>query len=151
MFYRDDLIPFEGTKSFALYQNIDDAKAVLEAAKIGYTEELWESSSETIPNPWKVLVVEDIISLFFAKNDKLFKIVAWDNYEGALPNGIHIGMSIEEARKLDSSLAYNEWNEDYESEQGYWLEDNLETKTVMSISIFIKEALDEENFDYCRW
>ena len=151
MFYRDNLVPFKGTASFALYQNIRSAKAVLDSAQIGYVEELWESSSETIPNPWKVLIVEGVISLFFAKNDKLFKIIVWDNYAGCLPNGICTGMSIEKAKELDPTLLYSDWNEDYESKLGYWFEDDTEAKTIMSISIFIKEALDEETFDYCRW
>ncbi|MDO4838110.1 MAG: hypothetical protein Q4B32_06915 [Clostridia bacterium] len=151
MMYREEIIPFKGTASFELYQNIESAKAVLDSAKVGYVEELWESSSETIPNPWKVIVVEGIISLFFARNDKLFKIIVWENYAGCLPNGIHTGMSIAEAKKLDSTLSYSDWNEDFESEAGYWLEDDVETGTVMSISVFIREALDEENFDYCKW
>ena len=119
--------------------------------KVRYTEELWKSSSETVPNPWKVLVVEGFISLFFAKNNKLFKIIALENYEGCLPNGICTGMSIDDAKKLDPALSYNEWNEDYESASGYWLEDDVETKTVLSISIFIKEALEDDTFDYCTW
>ena len=147
----ESLIPFRGTDSFVFYQNIESAREILDSAKVGYTEELWESPSETVPNPWKVLVVEGIISLFFAKNDKLFKIVVWDNYEGCLPNGVRIGMSIDDAKKLDPTLSYSEWNEDYESELGYWLEDDVETKTVMSISIFIKEVLEENTFDYCNW
>lgn len=40
MFYREDLTSFDGTKSFLLYKNIEDAKSVLEAAKVEYTEEL---------------------------------------------------------------------------------------------------------------
>ena len=44
-----------------------------------------------------------------------------------------------------------EWNEDYESPSGYWVEDDPETERIVSISVFIKEVLDEENFDYCKW
>lgn len=151
MLFRDDLLPFKGTESFGLYQNIEAARETLDASGVGYTEELWESSSETVPNPWKVLIVEGVISLFFAKNNKLFKIVAWENYEGCLPNGIRTGMSIAKATELDSTLLYSDWNEDYESELGYWLEDDVDSKTIISISIFIKEALDEDTFDYCNW
>ena len=145
MFYDDNLVQFKGTESFALYQNIETARETLKASGVGYTEEVWGSSSETVPNPWKVLVVDGVISLFFAKNDKLFKIVAWENYTGCLPNGIRTGMNIAEAMELDSSLSYSEWNEDYESESGYWLEDDIDTKAIISISIFIREALDEDN------
>lgn len=151
MFYKETLVPFEGTKSFRLYENIDVVKKVLENENVSYTIELWESDYETVPNPWKVIVVENVVSLFFAKNDKLFKIIAWENYAGALPNGISTGMSMEEAKMKDNSLKYDDWNEDYSSQDGYWLEDNVDTNDVLSISIFIKEVLDEENFDYCNW
>lgn len=151
MFYREQLVPFNGTESFNLYQDFSVATAILDQSKIGYIVELWESTSETVPNPWKVIVVENVISLFFAKNNKLFKIVVWDNYKGSLPNGISTGMDIATAQAIDSSLVYNDWNEDYESDNGYWIEDDVETKKIMSISIYIREVLDEDDFDYCRW
>lgn len=151
MYYREDLIPFRGTDSIQLYQTIDIVREALDKYQVGYSIELWESTSETVPNPWKVIVIEGVLSLFFAKNNKLFKIVAWNNYKGTLPNGIAVGMNISDAQKLDSTLIYNEWNEDYESDNGYWVEDDVESNTIMSISIFIKEVLEEDTFDYCKW
>ena len=56
-----------------------------------------------------------------------------------------------DAQKIDPTLIYNDWNEDYESDEGYWVEDDVETNKIMSISIFIKEVLDEDTFDYCEW
>lgn len=151
MVYKENLIPFKGTDSIQLYQTIDIVREALDKYQVGYSIELWESTSETVPNPWKVIVIEGVLSLFFAKNNKLFKIVAWDNYKGTLPNGIAVGMNISDAQKLDSTLIYNEWNEDYESDNGYWVEDDVESNTIMSISIFIKEVLEEDTFDYCKW
>ena len=151
MYYREKIIPFYGTDSIQLYQNIDIVRSTLDKLQAGYTIELWESASETIPNPWKVIVIEGVLSLFFAKNDKLFKIVVWDNYAGTLPNGISTGMNISDAQRLDPTLAYNDWNEDYESAEGYWVEDDVETNNIISISIFIKEVLEEDTFDYCKW
>ena len=60
------------------------------------------------------------------RNGKLFKIVLWQDYSGSLPNGISIGMQVSEAKTLDPTLEYDEWNEDYESSSGYWLEDDAE-------------------------
>jgi hypothetical protein len=34
---------------------------------------------------------------------------------------------------------------------GYWIEDNLDDKTVLTISIFIPELLDEDVFDSYEW
>lgn len=151
MFSNETIIPFIGTDSFKLYQNIDETKEILKSSGVSFREEVWSSENETIPNPWTVLIIDDVISLFFAKNNKLFKIVFWEGYKGSLPNGISLSTSIDEAKDIDSSLLFDDWNEIYQSEKGYWIEDNIDTKMVLSISIFIKELLDEEIFDYCEW
>ncbi len=147
----ETIIPYEGIESIKLYQKIDEVKTVLQSDGILYREEIWSAESETVPNPWTVLVVDNFASLFFAKNDKLFKIVFWEGYQGSLTNGISPGISIEDAGSMDPSLSYDDWTEVYQSDEGYWIEDNIETNTVMSISIYIKELLDEDNFDYCNW
>ena len=151
MFSNETIIPFIGTDSFKLYQNIDETKEILKSSGVSFREEVWSSENETIPNPWTVLIIDDVISLFFAKNNKLFKIVFWEGYKGSLPNGISLSTSIDEAKDIDSSLLFDDWNEIYQSEKGYWIEDNIDTKMVLTISIFIKELLDEEIFDYCEW
>ena len=145
------IVPFEGTERIKLYQSLDETKSFLSAEGIVYREEYWSAESETVPNPWNVIVIDGIASLFFARNKKLFKIVFWENYQGALPNGVHTGMSMDDALNCDCSLRYDDWNEVYISDAGYWIEDNLETKQVMSISVFIKELLDDNSFDYCEW
>jgi hypothetical protein len=145
------IIPYEGIDSIKLYEKIDDVRTILKAEQILYREEIWSAESETVPNPWTVLIVDNIMSLFFAKNGKLFKIVFWEGYQGSLLNGISLNTSIEDAKKIDSSLQFDDWNEIYQSNNGYWIEDNIDTQTVLSISIFIKEILDEDTFDYCNW
>ena len=74
-----------------------------------------------------------------------------DNYIGKLFNGIFIGMSMEEAVATDSTLKYNDEEEDYASDEGYWIEDNLDTNEVSRITIFIKELLDEDVFFTYNW
>lgn len=151
MLYTQMIIPYEGIDSIKLYEKIDDVRIILKAEQILYREEIWSAESETVPNPWTVLIVDNIMSLFFAKNGKLFKIVFWEGYQGSLLNGISLNTSIEDAKKIDSSLQFDDWNEIYQSNNGYWIEDNIDTQTVLSISIFIKEILDEDTFDYCNW
>ena len=60
-------------------------------------------------------------------------------------------MPLDEALKIDPSLKFNDWDEDFESLKGYRIEDNLDNNTVLSISIFIKEALDDEIFFRYEW
>lgn len=147
----ETIIPYEGIESIKLYQEIDEIKSVLQLNGLPYREEIWSAESETVPNPWTALIIDNYISFFFAKNNKLFKMIFWEGYQGSLPNGISSGITIEKAKLLDVSLSFDDWNEIYQSDNGYWLEDNIDTNTVMSISIFVKELLDEDNFDYCNW
>lgn len=151
MVFYEKIVPFEGTETFKLYQQINDVKTTLAALNISYKEEIWQSDSETIKNPWNVIIVDETISFFFASNGKLFKIVFWNNYKGKLFEKISTGMQVKDAKSIDKTLEYSDWNEDYESQLGYWLEDDIETGKIISITVFIKEILDEENFDRCEW
>ena len=151
MFFNEEIVPFEGTKSFKLYQHIDEVKTTLSGMNLPYQEEIWQSDAETIPNPWHVINVNETISFFFASNGKLFKIVFLDNYTGKLLGKINTGLQIGDVISMDNTLEYSDWNEDYESQLGYWLEDDVETGKIMSITVFIKEILDEDTFDRCKW
>lgn len=151
MYLTERIVPYKGTESIALYQSIGVIKEILTEAGVRFRQEVWSSSHETIPNPWTLLIVDNVMSLFFAKNGKLFKIVLWKDYQGSLPNGIHTRMPLVEAQQIDPDLTFDDWNEDFESPLGYWLEDDIDTGEIDSISIFIKEVLDEDSFDYCEW
>lgn len=143
--------PYEGLDEIKLYSKLDEVKRYLDNRNIEYTSEVWKAEEETIPNPWTVLFIENSINLFFAGNDKLFKIYCTNNYEGSLPNSINLNTTLEEAIKIDNKLEYNDDGEDYESEDGYWIEDDLDTKKVMSITVFIKEMLENDKFDKLDW
>lgn len=115
-----------------------------------YQEEYWSNEELTNPVPWVVIKTESNINFFFAKN-KLFKIYVEDNTDYVLENGIQIGMSWDEAKQIDPELSYDDWNEDWNSPNGYWLEDDIDNKTVTSITIFIKEVLNDEIFEMYEW
>lgn len=151
MHFDEQLVPFIGTDSFKLYSNLESAKSFLTNNHIPFSMEEWDSDYETVPNPWKVIVIDNTLNLFYAKNDKLFKIVALDHYAGTLTNGVSIGMIIDDAKKLDPTLSFDEWNEVWSSELGYWLEDDIDTKKIFSICVYIRELLKEDTFDYCEW
>lgn len=144
------LKPFVGLDNYKLLQSVQQIKEQLSVDKETFEEELWPNSELTNPVPWIVIKTSTGVSFFFA-NDKLFKIYVEDNNDFGLDNGISIGLPMEKAQEIDSSLTFDDWNEDWSSEQGYWLEDELDHNTVMSITIFIKEALDEDTFDKYEW
>lgn len=148
--FLNNIVPYVGTDIFKLYTKYEDIKTILDKENLEYIEETWCVEGETIPNPWKIINVPEIISFFFASNNKLFKIVFWNNYKGKLSNGISVGSTIDEAKNIDSTISYNEWDEIYESSYGYWLESDFETNKMFSITVFIKE-IDSDNFDECNW
>ena len=150
MDFNKDIIPFEGVGDFKLYESFEDTKKLFKGQGINYNIENQSNKGCTPSVPWKIIKVKDTITLMFAK-DKLFEIYVEQNFTGKLPNGICIGMPLEEAKRLDSSLTFNDWDECYESDLGYWLEDNLDDGTVMSITVFIKEILDDDTFFAYEW
>ena len=66
---------------------------------------------------------------------------------------ISLGMNIKDAKMLDDSIEYDDWEEVYTSDLGYWLEDDVESGEIISITIFIKELEDDDVFfryDWCN-
>ena len=96
------------------------------------------------------LRAENGINFFFAK-DKLFKMYVEHSYEGELPNGIRVGMNMDDAIKIDKQLSFDDWEEEWISPNGYWIEDSIDNNTVLNISVFIPELLDDELFDKYNW
>ena len=144
------LIPFEGFEDYQLTQTVNQIKKQLTLDKEVFEEEYWDNEELTNPVPWTVIKTASGISFFFA-NDKLFKIYVEDNNEFALDNGIQIGMPLEKAREIDLELSYDDWNEDWNSPKGYWLEDSIDTGNIVSITIFINAVMDDEVFDKYEW
>ena len=139
------IIPYKGTGIFDLYGSYKDIKDKMQSQKIKYTEEVWK---ETDMDPsWTIINIGEDIELFFTLN-KLFKIVLMNNFKGSLPNGINMTTLIEDAKKIDPTLAFDNWDEIYISDNGYWIEDNLDTKKLLSISIFIREIDEDDYYKY---
>ncbi len=146
----DNLVPFEGLSTIMLYQSDKIIKKELSDSRIIYEREIWDNEECTVPMPWEILHINNnSINLFFA-NSKLFKIVVENEYAGKLPNGICLGMTMQDAVSLDDQLTYDEWNEEYGSPLGYWVEDDPETSRIISISIFIRE-IDDDDFEEYKW
>lgn len=148
--FEEKIIPFCGIGNISFSMSYDDTKDYLKANGIKYTVDLWDNKGCDPEVPWKIIRIDNSISLFFAK-DKMFKICLECNYSGLLENGIGIGMPIIKAQEIDSSLVYEEDEEYYSSELGYWLEDDVGSRNITSISIFIKEILDDDMFFSYQW
>lgn len=142
--------PFVGVGEYMLLSSHNSIIEILNKHKITYHIEKWDNNNCTPAVQWVIIHANNNINFFFA-NDKLFKIYIDGKTDYSLENGIFVGISMKEAEKLDPKLQYDDCNEDWRSEDGYWIEDNIEDDSVMSISIFIKEVLDEDLFEKYEW
>ena len=122
----------------------------MEQEKVQFSIEIWDNANLTNPVPWTIIRTEDSMNFFFAK-DKLFKIYVDKGFEGQLSNGISIGSSMDEVRAIDPDIKFNEWEEDWNSPKGYWIEDELDNDTVATITVFIKEVIDDDLFEKYEW
>ena len=144
------IMPYKGTGIFELNADYNKIIARMQAADIEYTTEFRDPKNIVAGNlPWTIITIGDNdIELFFAK-DRLFRIVLLNNFKGALPNGISLAGTIEEAQKLDPMLrVYDLEDGIYESSEGYLLEDSLIEDKLLSISIFVPALLRDDFFDY---
>ena len=148
------IIPYKGTGIFNLNSTYDTVKNLLKEYKIKHREKIL---NENLEEPaWTVIDVYasgypyEVLQLFFVKGI-LFKICVWENFEGKLPNGIHTGMNLLEAKKIDPQLKRDdEIDEIFLSSEGYWIEYSNGTLNIINISIFISEFESEDFFDYNR-
>lgn len=145
-----NMTPYVGIGDIKLMAKLSDVRAFLKANKIPHQMEVLPNKGCDPEIPWTILRVEGCLSFFFAK-DFLWKIYAERGYEGALPNGIRIGTKTADALAIDPSLQDDDEWEIYQSEQGYWLEDSIESGEIESITVFIKAVLDDDLFYSCEW
>lgn len=145
------IIPYVGTGIFKLNSSYDEIKNFLQKNNISYKEEI--SQPNDIDPPWYIIGIykngekDDVISLTFAKN-RLFRICLYEGFEGKLANGIHIGMSLAEAQRIDPSLTFDDWDEMFVSDNGYWVEDDIYTNKLCWITIFIPAFERDDFFEY---
>lgn len=149
------IIPYQGTGIFKLDSTYDEVKELLKKYDVPYEEEITTATDDP---SWTTIVITkegspkqySAIELVFAKN-RLFKICLCENFEGTLPNGIHTGMTIQEAKKIDKNLKQDEdWDEVYQSPDGYLVEYSNRNLEVIIISVFIPAFERDDFFEY-KW
>lgn len=144
------IIPYKGIGKYQLYQSIEDTISKLKEDGDSFAIELWPNEDLTNPVPWTIIRTASGMNMFFAKN-RMFKVYVDGAFSGELPNGIRIGMKMSDVMKIDSNIKYDDWEEDWQSSDGYWLEDDPSNDTVLTITIYIRELLNEEMFEQYNW
>lgn len=146
------VIPYKGFGDISFKMSFDDVKKHLRKKQIHFHTENWPNKGCDPEVAWDIIRIGKDISIFFAKN-RMFKIYFENGFSGSLENGISLGMHIKDAKAIDDTIQYDDWEEVYTSEQGYWLEDDVENGKIISMTIFIKELEDDDVFfryDWCK-
>ena len=134
-----DIVPYEGIGCIKLGMKLEDIRMFLKENKISFDQ--WVDSNDGFDSeiPGICIRINKSVTLVFVK-DILFEAYVENEFKGKLPNGAHIGMSMNQLEDMDPSLTYNDDDEDFISELGYWIEDEIESGTVVTISIFLPEV-----------
>lgn len=144
------ITPYLGFGCINFNMTYEEVCRLLKDDGVDYTNEHWPNKGCTPEVAWDVIRIGKDISIFFARH-RMFKIYFENGFSEKLSNGVRLGMSITEAEAIDPSIEYDDWNEVYTSKQGYWLEDDVESGQIISISIFIKEVENDDTFFSYEW
>ncbi len=145
----DDIVPYVGTDTFKLGDNLESIRKVLKQNKVPFNQSVDPNKGCEPEIPWTFIEIDDSITLCFVK-DVLFEIVFENRFEGKLNNGVRIGTDMSEVKRVDDTLEYNDDDEDFISRQGYWIVDDIDTGKVNTITVFLPEV-DEPNFFKYEW
>lgn len=146
MINSENIIPYIGINDIKLGDNLIAIRAFLKAHRIPFNQSI-ESNKGCLPEePWTFIEFNDI-SLCFVKTI-LFEMTFMSPLSSKLPNGVHIGTTLSEAQNLDSTIQYNDEDEDFISDNGYWFETDPDSNQITSITIFLPEVNDDNFFEY---
>ncbi len=138
-----DLIPNVGIKDIKLGMRFKEVIRILDNEKIPYVIEI-DDHKDSDKVPWTYIEIKNYMVFVFVK-DVLWKIEASGEFKGKLNNGIKIGMKINDCKKNDKSLEFDDWDEVYVSKNNYIIEDECEFNKIIFLMIGIKEIFDEDD------
>lgn len=145
----ESIIPYKGTETIKLGMTLSEVRDYLKQNKIPFNQTMDSNKDCTPPIPWVYITVDSSLSMSFVK-DVLFEMSFEAKYEGKLPNGAGIGTDMKEMESLDPTLEYDDDDEVFVSENGFWIVDDIDTGKVQTITVFIEEVTSDDFFEY-KW
>lgn len=147
---KNKIIPFVGYGEFNFSMTLETVREMLKNKQIAFKQERWDNKGCSPEVAWDIIRLDSGLSMFFAKN-KMFKIYFESPGAWELENGISAGMLLAKAKEIDNSITFNEDEEDFESKNGYWIEEDIQSGIIVSIAIFIPACLDDDVFYTYEW
>ena len=145
--FSEKIVPYHGIDTITLGMTLSEVRNYLKNNKIPFNQAMESNKECTPPIPWISITVDDSLSMSFVK-DVLFEISFEGKYAGTLPNGVGVGMSMKELEDIDDTLKYDDDDEMFVSENGYWIIDDIDSGKVKTITIFLEDVNSDDFFDY---
>lgn len=145
--FKEPIIPYKGTDNIKLGMSLSEVRAYLKDNKIPFNQTMDSNKDCTPPIPWIYITIEKSLSMSFVE-EVLFEISFENEYLGKLPNGIGVGSDMEELEKTDPSLEYDDDDECFVSDNGYWIIDDIDTGKVQTITVFLEDVNSDDFFEY---
>ena len=144
---KENIVPYKGIDTIKLGMTLSDVREYLKKNRIPFNQTMDSNKDCTPPIPWIYISIEDSLSMSFVK-DVLFEMSFEGNYLGRLTNGVCVGTDMEVLEGIDSSLEYNDDDEMFVSDGGYWIIDDIDTGKIKTITVFLEEVDSDDFFDY---
>lgn len=144
---KENIVPYKGIDTIKLGMTLSDVREYLKKNRIPFNQTMDSNKDCTPPIPWIYISIEDSLSMSFVK-DVLFEMSFEGNYLGRLTNGVGVGTDMEALEGIDSSLEYNDDDEMFVSDGGYWIIDDIDTGKIKTITVFLEEVDSDDFFDY---
>jgi|GEM_PF-768485 len=144
---KENIMPYQGIESLKLGMTLSEVRDYLKQNKIPFNQTMDSNKDCTPPIPWVYITVDSSLSMSFVK-DILFEMSFEANCSGKLPNGIGIGDDMKKLEALEKNLEYDDDDECFVSENGYWIIDDIDSGKIQTITVFLKEVDSDDFFDY---
>lgn len=144
---KENIVPYKGIDTIKLGMTLSEVREYLKKNRIPFNQTMDSNKDCTPPIPWIYISIEDSLSMSFVK-DVLFEMSFEGNYLGRLTNGVGVGTDMEALEGIDSSLEYNDDDEMFVSDGGYWIIDDIDTGKIKTITVFLEEVDSDDFFDY---
>ncbi|MCR5544875.1 MAG: hypothetical protein K6F30_00160 [Lachnospiraceae bacterium] len=146
----ENIIPYQGLDSFKFGDKLESVRHILKKENISFNQCMGEKQYIHPELKNEIIIINDSIKLYFI-DGVLFEIGLENEFKGKLPNSICIGMDIDKAKNEDLDLEYDDDDEAFVSAKGYTIIDDIESKQVSYIEIYVPEVEKSEEFFEYNW
>jgi hypothetical protein len=146
----EKIIPYKGLESFQFGDKLESVRALLKEQHIPFNQSMGQKEYSHPELKRETIKIFDCIELYFL--DGILYFIGLENdFKGRLPNGICLGMNMNEVKLADEELQYDEDEEVFVSPQGYSLAEGIDTNMVSYIEVYVPEVENDDTYFEYNW